>query len=173
MKLVAFCFVSICSLISVSAHGLSAEKKISQFAIDKWRTSDGLPEMAVQAMTQTADGYLWIGTQEGLARFDGRRFVVFNHANTPALRADLVFALAEDKSGCLWIGTVDGPGGDLGDSGSGADGGINPVRAANVSARSTRWSAAAARRSSAGSGTGPRCRCGPGRRNRGSCRRAP
>jgi ligand-binding sensor domain-containing protein/anti-sigma regulatory factor (Ser/Thr protein kinase) len=108
MKLVRFCLFSICSLLSISAHGLSAEKRISQFAIDKWRTSDGLPEMAAQAITQTADGYLWIGTQEGLARFDGRRFVVFNHANSPGLRSDLIFALAEDKAGFLWIGTVGG-----------------------------------------------------------------
>jgi ligand-binding sensor domain-containing protein/signal transduction histidine kinase len=108
MKLVRLCFLSICSLLCVAAYGLSANKKISQFAIDKWRTSDGLPEMAVQSITQTAEGYLWIGTQEGLSRFDGHRFVVFNHANTPALRSDLIFALAEDNAGSLWIGTVDG-----------------------------------------------------------------
>jgi ligand-binding sensor domain-containing protein/signal transduction histidine kinase len=103
------CFaIAALASISMLAHALSSDKTISQFALDKWRTSDGLPEMAVQTLLQTFDGYLWIGTQEGLARFDGSRFAVFNHANTRALRSDLVLALAEDGEHHLWIGTIDG-----------------------------------------------------------------
>ena len=51
-----------------------------------WQAQDGLPQDAVQALAQTADGYLWIGTSGGLIRFDGDRFIIFTRDNTPALR---------------------------------------------------------------------------------------
>ena len=54
---------------------------------------------------QTRDGYLWIGTQEGLARFDGLNFTVFDKENTPAFKSNDVRALQEDQQGRLWIST--------------------------------------------------------------------
>ncbi len=57
------------------------------------------------AILQTRDEYLWIGTQEGLARFDGRNFTVFDHVNGPAFVDDDCRTLAEDLEGNLWIGT--------------------------------------------------------------------
>jgi signal transduction histidine kinase/ligand-binding sensor domain-containing protein len=70
----------------------------------RWQTEDGLPQNAVTSITQTRDGYMWVGTYSGLARFDGLRFKIFNAANTPALRSGRVTSLVEGPDGTLWIG---------------------------------------------------------------------
>ena len=59
----------------------------STWSLRKWQMEEGLPNNMVTALAQTPDGYLWIGTYNGLVRFDGVRFVVFDPANTPALAA--------------------------------------------------------------------------------------
>jgi signal transduction histidine kinase/ligand-binding sensor domain-containing protein len=69
-----------------------------------WQTDDGLPQNGVNAIVQTRDGYLWIGTHSGLARFDGVRFAIFDTKNTPAMLSSRVTSLFEDDSGDLWIG---------------------------------------------------------------------
>ena len=69
-----------------------------------WQTDDGLPENGVNAIVQTGDGYLWIGTFSGLVRFDGVRFAIFDIKNSPAMLSDRVTSLFEDDSGNLWIG---------------------------------------------------------------------
>lgn len=77
-----------------------------RYYVDKvWTSDDGLPENAVIAMTQTHDGYLWLGTLNGLARFDGLQFSVFDEGNTPGLSSPRVVRLFEDSQGNLWIGT--------------------------------------------------------------------
>lgn len=73
-----------------------------------WGTNDGLPQTSVNAILQTTDGYLWLGTGGGLVRFDGLTFTVFNTANTPALTSNRILSLYEDHEGTLWIGTVRG-----------------------------------------------------------------
>ena len=78
------------------------------YRVKRWTTDDGLPQNRIAALQQTRDGYLWIGTWFGLARFDGVRFTVFDKHNTSALTNDTVSALAEDTEGTLWIGTADG-----------------------------------------------------------------
>ncbi len=78
------------------------------YLIDVWDTEDGLPNSTVTAVAQTPDGYLWVGTYDGLARFDGVRFVTFDPGNTPALRHARVQALYVDTSGTLWIDTYRG-----------------------------------------------------------------
>lgn len=81
-------------------------KALSQYLYETWSVADGLPQNTVEAVTQTRDGYLWIGTEEGLARFDGLAFDVFNQSNTPALeRNHGITALQEGPDGTLWIGT--------------------------------------------------------------------
>ncbi|HZS55551.1 MAG TPA: two-component regulator propeller domain-containing protein [Bryobacteraceae bacterium] len=60
------------------------------------------------AIVQSRQGYLWIGTELGLARFDGSRFIVFDKSNTPELQSNVIDALLEDHEGNLWIGTVGG-----------------------------------------------------------------
>ncbi|MCW5557917.1 MAG: ATP-binding protein, partial [Verrucomicrobiae bacterium] len=76
-----------------------------EYRVDVWQTDDGLPQNTVTAIVQTRDGYLWVGTQGGLARFDGARFVVFDTHTMPALPSDRIVQLMEDASGTLWVGT--------------------------------------------------------------------
>jgi ligand-binding sensor domain-containing protein/signal transduction histidine kinase len=73
-----------------------------------WRIEDGLPQNRIRALCQTPDGYLWIGTAEGLARFDGLRFTIFDHSNAPALHDDGILALRVARDGAVWIGTEGG-----------------------------------------------------------------
>jgi signal transduction histidine kinase len=80
----------------------------SPFTVDVWNTDDGLPENAVIALTQTRDGYLWVGTQGGLARFDGNSFTPFNVNNTPGLPDDVIVFLFEDSHANFWVGTHNG-----------------------------------------------------------------
>ena len=80
---------------------------ITQYARDTWGNDDGLPQASVTAVIQTRDGYLWLGTQEGVARFDGRQFHVFGRFNTDPAK-NTVTALHEDRDGVLWVGTRGG-----------------------------------------------------------------
>jgi ligand-binding sensor domain-containing protein len=80
----------------------------SQYVLDNWQTADGLPENSALAIARTPDGYLWIGTEEGLARFDGVRFTVFDHSNEPALPSKAIYVLHADRGGKPQIGTSDG-----------------------------------------------------------------
>ncbi len=73
-----------------------------------WRIQDGLPEDTVQAIQQSQDGYLWIGTTAGLVRFDGSHFHLYDHATTPALADNSVFCVLAARDGSLWIGTDGG-----------------------------------------------------------------
>ncbi len=76
------------------------------FHVDVWRTAPGgLPQNSVIALTQTHDGYLWLGTLNGLVRFDGLRFTVFNEGNTPKLNSGRIVSLFEDSRQNLWLGT--------------------------------------------------------------------
>ncbi|HEX2746708.1 MAG TPA: two-component regulator propeller domain-containing protein, partial [Verrucomicrobiales bacterium] len=73
-----------------------------------WLTEQGLPQNTVNCVLRTGDGYCWVGTQHGLARFDGVRFLSFSSANTPAFKSDSISALLQDRAGDLWIGTGGG-----------------------------------------------------------------
>lgn len=80
----------------------------AQFGLASWQTEQGLPQNTVQTILQTRAGYLWLGTKEGLARFDGLRFVVFDKQNTPQLPHNQIRHLFEDRAGRLWISTPGG-----------------------------------------------------------------
>ncbi len=82
--------------------------EVSAYLHHGWQFEDGLPQNSVQALWQTTDGYLWVGTQNGLARFDGVRFTVFNSQNTPELKVANIGTLRETRDGSLWIGTEGG-----------------------------------------------------------------
>ena len=88
-----------------SAHALDPHKALTQYVHSVWRTDDGLPQNSVTKILQTRDGFLWVGTQAGLARFDGVRFTKFDHTNTPLFHGDYITDLAEDRQGTLWIAT--------------------------------------------------------------------
>ena len=72
-----------------------------------WRQPHGLAQNTIRSMLQTRDGYLWLGTHGGLARFDGVRFTTFDDSNSP-LRENEIWALIEARDGSLWIGTYGG-----------------------------------------------------------------
>ena len=91
--------------LATTAFALDPNKSLSEFGIQVWLTENGLPQNTVQAITQTQDGYLWIGTQEGLARFNSLSFVVFDKDSTPQMKSNDVRALLEEQSGALLIGT--------------------------------------------------------------------
>ncbi|PYP89293.1 MAG: hypothetical protein DMF61_03500 [Blastocatellia bacterium AA13] len=95
-------------LFSLPALALDPRKAVTQYGHDFWQTEHGLPQNSVNAIAQTRDGYLWFGTQEGLVRFDGVRFTVFDIKNTKELKSSYITALFEDDSGSLWIGTNGG-----------------------------------------------------------------
>ena len=81
----------------------------AEYRFDIWSAADsGLPQNTVRALLQSRDGYLWVGTLDGLARFDGVRFTVFNRGNSPGLPSNRITALYEDAAGDLWVGTESG-----------------------------------------------------------------
>src|ERR1035438_786488 len=75
------------------------------YVVDTWQAEDGLPQNSVTALAQTRDGYLWVGTQDGMARFDGVRFVTFHALNTPAIHNSRIVQVFEDRRGALWVAT--------------------------------------------------------------------
>jgi ligand-binding sensor domain-containing protein/signal transduction histidine kinase len=109
---ITVCLLSlvVVSLFSRSGQALALDpqRELSQFAQEVWSTENGLPQNTVHAIIQTTDGYVWIATEEGLARFDGISFTVFDKRVTEQLRSNDIRALAEDRQGALWIGTADG-----------------------------------------------------------------
>ncbi len=95
-------------VVAARAHALDPGKAITQYLQTTWNTGTGLPQSTVIAIAQTTDGYMWVGTEEGLARFDGARFTVFTRRNTPGLASNFIQALRADRDGSLWIGTDSG-----------------------------------------------------------------
>ncbi len=75
------------------------------YRFDNWATDAGLPQNSVLAITQTRDGYLWFTTFDGLVRFDGVHFTVFDKSNTPAIAGNRFTSLLEDRNGALWAGS--------------------------------------------------------------------
>jgi signal transduction histidine kinase len=73
-----------------------------------WQERDGLPQNTILAITTTRDGYLWLGTYEGAARFDGVRFTLFNPDNTTGIGNALVYSILERRDGELWFATYGG-----------------------------------------------------------------
>jgi signal transduction histidine kinase/ligand-binding sensor domain-containing protein len=95
-----FCLWSLVGLVLTGGAALGAPNFVTRV----WLREDGLPQNKVSAVLQTHEGYLWIGTYNGLARFDGVRFVCYDSGNTPELADSLVTSLFEDQDGTLWIG---------------------------------------------------------------------
>jgi ligand-binding sensor domain-containing protein len=96
-----------CALFAMSrpAHALDPQLAVSQYVFDNWQIQQGLPQNSVEGLAHTPDGYLWLASHEGLVRFDGVRFTVFDRSNTPLLRSRVITRLHVDSAGRLWVGT--------------------------------------------------------------------
>jgi ligand-binding sensor domain-containing protein/signal transduction histidine kinase len=93
-------------LVLLAGLGSSAEaqrKSIKQYVHDIWTTANGLPQNGADDILQSRDGYLWLATQEGVARFDGVEFRVFDRTNIPELANSWVLMLLEDSLGGIWM----------------------------------------------------------------------
>ncbi len=91
-----------------TALALEPTTPLANLGRQGWATENGLPQNTVQALAQTRDGFLWLGTEVGLVRFDGNSFAVFDQRSHPALPGNDVQCLLAAQDGSLWIGTSDG-----------------------------------------------------------------
>jgi two-component system, sensor histidine kinase and response regulator len=92
--------------VSSSGWSRGTPNTVGEYMHDSWKAEDGLPQNSVQAIIQTRDGYLWMGTQEGLVRFNGTKFKIYSSkTGYSAFKLNDVRALLQDKQGNLWIGT--------------------------------------------------------------------
>ncbi len=97
-------------LLSASAGGLALEPTtpLANYGRQSWVMENGLPQNTIQAMAQTQDGFIWLGTEVGLVRFDGNGFQLFDRNSKPALPGNDVRCLLAAKDGTLWVGTSEG-----------------------------------------------------------------
>src|SRR5213594_3164016 len=98
---VASALLGLALLSPRAAFALDPSKAVSQYSLAAWQTEDGLPNNRVQGITQTTDGYVWLATQEGLARFDGIRFTTFDRRGTAAMSANDVETVFVSRDGSL------------------------------------------------------------------------
>ena len=91
--------IAVASLLCSSA---SIEAR-AQYRFDHFTNRNGLPQNTVSAITQTTDGYLWFATYDGLVRYDGLRFTVFDKGNTPGLLTNQLLSLWGDDEGTYRI----------------------------------------------------------------------
>jgi len=94
-------------LVSSFLLSLDSNKELDEYFIRTWTVQSGLPINSITALIQTEDGYIWVGTRAGLARFDGVRFKTFTRQDSP-LSNDKITSLYEDANNVLWIGTDGG-----------------------------------------------------------------
>lgn len=94
--------------VSIESATAAVETPAHQMHWRQWSVADGLPQVTVNEVVQGPNGYLWLATQDGVARFDGVRFENFTLADHPGLGHAVVQALAFDAEETLWIGTMTG-----------------------------------------------------------------
>ncbi len=87
---------------------LEPSTPLANFVRQSWAMESGLPQNTVQALAQTRQGFVWVGTEAGLVRFDGIGFQVFDRNSNPALPGNDIRCLLETADGALWIGTSEG-----------------------------------------------------------------
>ena len=94
-------------LLSGAAFAAALEPSTppANFGRQAWAMENGLPQNTVQALAQTKDGFLWLGTEAGLVRFDGVEFETYDRNSTPALPGSDIRCLLVARDGALWIGT--------------------------------------------------------------------
>jgi ligand-binding sensor domain-containing protein len=90
------------------AYGLNPSLDISQYGSRSWTIREGFLKGQVYAIAQTPDGYLWLGTEFGLTRFDGVQSVQWVPPQGKQLPSNVIYSLASEPDGTLWIGTTKG-----------------------------------------------------------------
>lgn len=105
LVLLATAFLLGCGLPCLA---LEPSTPLANYGRQAWVMENGLPQNTVQALLQTRDGFIWLGTEVGLVRFDGNSFEVFDRNSIPALPGSDIRCLLETRDGALWIGTSDG-----------------------------------------------------------------
>jgi signal transduction histidine kinase/ligand-binding sensor domain-containing protein len=100
--------VALLGCCGVSGFALEPSTPLASYSRQTWVMENGLPQNTVQALLQTRDGFIWLGTEVGLVRFDGNGFQVFDRSSSPALPGNDVRCLLETHDGALWIGTSEG-----------------------------------------------------------------
>jgi ligand-binding sensor domain-containing protein/signal transduction histidine kinase len=90
------------------ARALEPTTPLANYGRQTWVMENGLPQNTVQALAQTRDGFIWLGTEAGLVRFDGNSFVLFDQNSKPALPGNDIRCLLAASDGALWIGTREG-----------------------------------------------------------------
>jgi ligand-binding sensor domain-containing protein/signal transduction histidine kinase len=103
--LLAAALLLVCGLSGLALEPITP---LANFGRQTWVMENGLPQNTVQALVQTRDGFVWLGTEVGLVRFDGNSFQVFDRNSSPALPSSVIRCLLETRDGALWIGTSDG-----------------------------------------------------------------
>ncbi|MBS3798077.1 diguanylate cyclase [Pseudoalteromonas sp. BDTF-M6] len=95
-------------LLAATLITSTASASITDYVVKQWNTRNGLPSQSLKSVTQDNQGYIWVGTQFGLSRFDGDHFTNFNEQNSNFLNSNAINKLLIDKEGLLWIGTKKG-----------------------------------------------------------------
>src|SRR5713101_4008282 len=90
------------------AFALNPDLDVSQYAHTAWRIRDGFPKGLVLSLAQTPDGYLWLGTEFGLFRFDGVKSTAWQPPQGQQLPNSYIRSLLVARDGTLWIGTLKG-----------------------------------------------------------------
>jgi len=93
---------------ALAVQALEPSTPLASYGRQAWVMENGLPQNTVQALVQSKDGFVWLGTEVGLVRFDGNGFQVFDRNSSPALPGYDVRCLLSTRDGALWIGTSDG-----------------------------------------------------------------
>ncbi len=94
--------------LGIGASSVRAEPSLTDVTVTRWGLADGLPQTSVTSLVQSRDGYLWLTTFGGIARFDGLTFTVHNLASTPQLGTNRYLTSYEDRRGWLWFGGENG-----------------------------------------------------------------
>jgi signal transduction histidine kinase/ligand-binding sensor domain-containing protein len=92
----------------LTSSALEPTTPLADFGRQSWAMENGLPQNSVHALVQTRDGFIWLGTEAGLVRFDGISFLVLDQSSRPAIPSGDIRSLFETPDGTLWVGTADG-----------------------------------------------------------------
>lgn len=107
LRLCRGCVLLLALVLALPAWALDPGTRFGDYLLERWTAEDGLPQITVLTLAQDDAGYLWVGTQNGITRFDGRRFHVFNRGNTGLDLSMPVDSLAA-ADGAIWFATARG-----------------------------------------------------------------